>query len=43
MQLEIQRWPGINTPVVLVFATQTDWALPTDFTLDNIGLITACQ
>ncbi len=43
MQVAIEKWPGINTPVDLVFATQTDWALPTDFSLDNIRLITACR
>ena len=43
MQVEIQAWPGIDTPVQLVFRTQTDWAFPTDFTLDNIRFTTACQ
>jgi len=42
MQVTIEQWPGINTPVDLVFRTQTDWAFPTDFTLDNIRLTTTC-
>ncbi len=43
MQVNIETWPGINTPVELVFQAQTDWALPTDFIVDNITLTTACQ
>lgn len=43
MQVTIEQWPGINTPVDLVFAVQTDWAFPTDFTIDNIQLMTTCQ
>ena len=43
MQVTIEPWPGINTPVDLVFAVQTDWALPSDFTIDNIQLMTICQ
>ncbi len=42
MQVAIESWPGINTPVELVFQVQTDWALPTDFVIDNITLTTAC-
>ncbi len=42
MQVTIQNWPGINTPVELVFQVQTDWALPTDFVIDNIQLTTTC-
>jgi len=43
MQVIIETWPGINTPVELVFQVQTDWALPTDFIVDNIALTTTCQ
>jgi hypothetical protein len=43
LQVDIQDWPGIDTPVQLVFRAQTDWAFPTDFTLDNIRFTTACQ
>lgn len=43
MQVAIEKWPGINTPVELVFQVQTDWALPTDFIIDNIQLTTTCQ
>lgn len=43
MQVEIQNWPAINTPVELVFQAETDWALPTDFIIDNITLTTTCQ
>jgi len=43
MQVEIQDWPGIDTPFQLVFRAQTDWAFPTDFTVDNIRFITTCQ
>ncbi len=43
MQVIIETWPGINTPLELVFQVQTDWALPTDFIIDNITLTTACQ
>ncbi len=42
MQVAIESWPGINTPVELVFQVQTNWALPTDFVIDNITLTTAC-
>jgi len=42
MQVTIEQWPGINTPVDLVFQVQTDWALPTDFTVDNVKLTTTC-
>ena len=43
LQVAIQNWPGIDTPVNLVFRTQSDWAFPTDFTLDNVQLTTTCQ
>jgi len=43
LQVDIQDWPGIDTPLHLVFRAQTDWAFPTDFTVDNIRFITACQ
>ncbi len=42
LQVAIQNWPGIDTPVDLVFRTQTDWAFPTDFTVDNIRFTTTC-
>ena len=43
LQVDIQDWPGIDTPLQLVFRATTDWAFPTDFTLDNIRFTTACQ
>jgi len=43
IEVEIQDWPGIDTPLILEFRSITDWALPTDFTLDNVRLVTACQ
>lgn len=43
LQVAIQAWPGIDTPLQLVFRAQTDWAFPTDFTIDNIRFITSCQ
>ncbi len=43
MQVSIENWPGIDTPLNLVLRAQTDWAFPTDFTVDNIRFITACQ
>ena len=43
LQVDIQDWPGIDTPLQLVFRAQTDWAFPTDFIVDNIRFITACQ
>jgi hypothetical protein len=43
LQVDIQDWPGIDTPLQLVFRAQTDWAFPTDFTIDNIRFTTACQ
>ena len=43
LQVDIQDWPGIDTPLYLVFRAQTDWAFPTDFTIDNIRFLTACQ
>lgn len=42
LQVVIENWPGIDTPVILVLRTQTDWAFPTDFTIDNVQLITTC-
>lgn len=42
LQVAIQDWPGIDTPVHLVFRAQTDWAFPTDFTVDNVQLATTC-
>ena len=42
LQVAIQNWPGIDTPVTLVFRTQTDWAFPTDFTIDQVKLLTSC-
>ena len=42
LQVAIQNWPGIDTPVDLVFRTQTDWAFPTDFTIDQVKLLTSC-
>ena len=42
LQVAIQDWPVIDTPVTLVFRTQTDWAFPTDFTIDQVNLLTAC-
>ncbi|MFN8494406.1 MAG: hypothetical protein U0350_42795 [Caldilineaceae bacterium] len=43
LQVDIQDWPGIDTPLYLVFRATTDWAFPTDFTIDNIRFLTACQ
>ncbi|MFN8488723.1 MAG: hypothetical protein U0350_14070 [Caldilineaceae bacterium] len=43
LQVDIQDWPGIDTPLYLVFRATTDWAFPTDFTLDNIRFLTACH
>ena len=43
LQVAIPDWPGIDTTVQLVFRATTDWAFPTDFTLDNIRFMTACQ
>ena len=43
LQVDIQDWPGIDTPLYLVFRAQTDWAFPTDFTIDNIRFVTSCQ
>ena len=43
LQVDIQDWPGIDTPLYLVFRAQTDWAFPTDFTVDNIRFVTSCQ
>ncbi len=43
LQVDIQDWLGSNTPLYLVFRAQTDWAFPTDFTLDNIRLLTGCH
>ncbi len=43
LQVDIQDWPAINTPLHLVFRATTDWAFPTAFSIDNIRLITACQ
>ena len=43
ISVEIQNWPGIDTPLYVEFRGVTDWAIPTDFTLDNIPLATACQ
>lgn len=43
LEVQVQGWPGIDTPVILVLRGVTDWAIPTDFTLDNIRLITLCQ
>ncbi|MFN8494408.1 MAG: hypothetical protein U0350_42805 [Caldilineaceae bacterium] len=40
---DLQDWPGIDTPLELVFRAQTDWAFPTNFTLDNIRFLTACH
>ena len=48
-----RRWPNMvalqvahpvpnDTPIDLVFRTQTDWAFPTDFTLDQVNLLTHC-
>ena len=48
-----RHWPGLaalqvahpvptNTPVDLVFCTQTDWTFPSDFTLDQVKLLTHC-
>lgn len=48
-----RHWPGMaalqvahpvptNTPVNLVFRAQTDWVFPTDFTLDQVKLLTHC-
>ena len=42
LQVAIESWPGIDTPVTLVLRTQTDWAFPTDFTIDQVNLMTAC-
>ena len=42
LQVDIQDWPGIDTPLNLVFRAQTDWAFPTDFTIDNIRFTTSC-
>ena len=43
LQVDIQDWPGIDTPLQLVFRATTDWAFPTDFTLDNLRFLTACH
>ena len=43
LQVDIQDWPGIDTPLYLVFRATTDWAFPTDFTVDNIRFTTSCQ
>jgi len=43
LQVDIQDWPGIDTPLQLVLRAQTDWAFPTDFTVDNIAFTTTCQ
>ena len=43
MQVTIKGWPGIDTPLQLVFRATTDWAFPTDFTIDNIRFTTSCQ
>ncbi|MFN8488718.1 MAG: hypothetical protein U0350_14045 [Caldilineaceae bacterium] len=43
LQVDLQDWPGIDTPLYLVFRATTDWAFPTDFTLDNIRFLTACH
>jgi hypothetical protein len=43
LQVAIQDWPGIDTPLQLVFSATTDRAFPTDFTLDNIRFVTTCQ
>jgi len=43
LQVDIQDWPGIDTPLQLVFRATTDWAFPTDFTVDNIRFLTACH
>jgi hypothetical protein len=43
LEVQVTGWPGIDTPVYLVLRGVTDWAIPTDFTLDNIRLVTLCQ
>jgi len=43
LQVDIQDWLGIDTPLNLVFRATTDWAFPTDFTIDNIRFVTSCQ
>jgi hypothetical protein len=41
--VQIEGWPAIDAPVYLTFRGLTDWAIPTDFTIDNVRLVTACQ
>jgi hypothetical protein len=43
LEVQVQGWPGIDTSVYLALRGITDWAIPTDFTLDNIRLTTLCQ
>jgi hypothetical protein len=43
LEVQVEGWPGIDTPVYLVLRGVTDWAIPTDFTVDNIRLVTRCQ
>jgi hypothetical protein len=43
VEVQIEGWPAVDAPVYLAFRGLTDWAIPTDFTLDNIRLVTACQ
>jgi hypothetical protein len=43
VEVQIEGWPAIDAPVYLAFRGLTDWTIPTDFTLDNIRLVTTCQ
>jgi hypothetical protein len=43
LEVQVAGWPGIDTPVYLVLRGVTDWAITTDFTIDNIRLVTVCQ
>jgi hypothetical protein len=42
ISVQIAGWPAVNAPVYLEFRGLTDWAIPTDFTIDNIRLLTQC-
>jgi hypothetical protein len=43
LTVQIEGWPAVDAPVSLVFRGLTDWAIPTDFTIDNVRLVTTCQ
>jgi hypothetical protein len=43
LEVQVEGWPGIDTPVYLVLRSVTDWAIPTDFTIDNIRLVMQCD